>query len=90
MEVELKYGRDLVLQVRDNGQGIEPEVVLHGKPGHFGLKGMRERAARIGGRVTVHSEKSSGTSIVVIVPGHSTYRQESVLKRMLLNLRLLA
>ena len=88
VEVKLKYARDLVLHVSDDGKGMEPEVVLHGRPGHFGLKGMRERAARIGGRVTVQSSEGVGTRIEVTVPGRSTYRQQGVLRRMLSNLRL--
>lgn len=82
VEVELKYARDLILHVSDDGQGMEPEVVLHGRPGHFGLKGMRERATRIGGRLTVQSSGGSGTRIEVTVPGQNAYRRERVLRRM--------
>ncbi len=45
LEVGLKYGRDLAVCVKDNGIGIEPAIVDHGKEGHFGLQGMRERVA---------------------------------------------
>jgi signal transduction histidine kinase len=44
----LTYARDLTLRVRDNGIGMDPVVLDKGKDGHFGLHGMRERAARIG------------------------------------------
>jgi signal transduction histidine kinase/ligand-binding sensor domain-containing protein len=44
LDVELKYGNELTLRVKDNGVGIDPTIVAHGKDGHFGLTGMRERA----------------------------------------------
>jgi signal transduction histidine kinase len=69
LEVELKYGHDLAVQVRDNGVGIDPALAEQGKDGHFGLQGMRERVARIGGKLTVSSSPDPGTEITVIVPG---------------------
>src|SRR5437868_9459036 len=50
LEVELRYADNLELRVHDNGVGIDPGVTDHGRNGHFGLQGMRERAARIGGK----------------------------------------
>jgi signal transduction histidine kinase/ligand-binding sensor domain-containing protein len=67
--VELKYGYDLAVLVRDNGIGMDPTVAKEGKDGHFGLQGMRERAARIGGNLTVASSADSGTQVTVMVPG---------------------
>jgi signal transduction histidine kinase len=75
LEVELKYGHDLAVLVRDNGIGIDPTVAEEGKDGHFGLQGMRERAARIGGKLTVASSADSGTQVTVIVPGGIVFRQ---------------
>jgi signal transduction histidine kinase/ligand-binding sensor domain-containing protein len=77
LEVELKYGRDLALHVKDNGVGIDPTIGDHGKEGHFGLQGMRERVARIGGKLTVASSASSGTEITVVVPGGIVFREPS-------------
>ena len=73
LTVELRYGHDLELRVRDNGIGIDPAVTDHGKNGHFGLQGMRERAARIGGKLTVLSSAASGTNVTLIVPGGITF-----------------
>jgi len=75
LEVELKYGHDLAVQVRDNGVGIDPALAEQGKDGHFGLQGMRERVARIGGKLTVSSSPDSGTEITVIVPGSIVFRK---------------
>ena len=77
LEVELRYARDLTVCVRDNGIGIEPAVVRQGKEGHFGLSGMRERAARIGGELTLVSSPGSGTELVIVVPGRIVFRNVS-------------
>lgn len=69
LEIELRYAQDLTLRVRDNGAGIDPALLHRGKPGHFGLQGMRERASRIGGKLTMTSSHSAGTEIQLIVPG---------------------
>jgi signal transduction histidine kinase len=75
LEIELKYAKDLVLRVSDNGIGIDAAVVSQGKEGHFGLQGMRERAGRIGGELTVVSSAKAGTEITVVVPGRVAFRR---------------
>ena len=70
LEVTLQYAQDLSLRVRDNGVGIDPHVLDQGRSGHYGLQGMRERAARIGGRLTVLTSADSGTEVTVVVPGN--------------------
>jgi signal transduction histidine kinase len=75
LEVELRYADDLALRVGDNGTGIDPAVADRGKYGHFGLQGMRERAARIGGKLTLVSSATSGTEITVVVPGGIVFRR---------------
>jgi signal transduction histidine kinase len=67
--VELSYTEDLTMRVFDNGIGIDPSVSEKGKDGHFGLRGMRERADRIGAKLTLRSSSGSGTEIRLIVPG---------------------
>jgi signal transduction histidine kinase len=68
LDLELKYGRDLMLRVSDNGIGIDPAVLDLGKDGHFGLQGMRERAGRIGGKLTMVSTLNTGTVITIVIP----------------------
>jgi signal transduction histidine kinase/ligand-binding sensor domain-containing protein len=75
LQVELTYAHDLALRVSDNGVGIDPAVADHGKEGHFGLQGMRERAARIAGKLTMVSSATSGTEIKLVVPGSIIYRK---------------
>jgi signal transduction histidine kinase len=69
LEVELRYAHDLTLRVSDNGIGIDPVITDKGKDGHFGLQGMRERAARISGNLTLGRSSNSGTEIKLVVPG---------------------
>jgi signal transduction histidine kinase len=71
--VALSYGHDFGLSISDNGAGIDPEFVNRGKPGHFGLQGMRERAARIMGKLLVETS-GSGAVITLTVPGGIIYR----------------
>lgn len=72
----LTYGQDLALSVRDNGQGIDSEVAALGKEEHFGLQGMRERAARVGGQFRIITSRSTGTTIELSVPGTIAFRHK--------------
>jgi signal transduction histidine kinase/ligand-binding sensor domain-containing protein len=73
LSIDLAYDHDLVLHVRDNGVGIDPGFIMSGREGHHGLQGMRERAARIRGRLTILSSAESGTDISMIVPGSVSF-----------------
>jgi len=46
-----------------------------GKEGHFGLQGMRERAARIGAKLTIASTPGGGTEVSLVVPGRAIFRK---------------
>jgi ligand-binding sensor domain-containing protein len=77
LRVELSYGQDLSLRICDNGVGIDPDIVHRGKPGHFGLQSMRERAERIMGKFSIESTAGFGTAISLTVPGGIIYRRAS-------------
>jgi signal transduction histidine kinase len=77
LNVELSYAQDLILRVKDNGVGIDPQVLDKGREGHFGLQGMRERTARIGGKLTLISSASAGTEMKLIVPGSVIFRTKN-------------
>jgi signal transduction histidine kinase len=77
LEVSLSYAQDLSLRVNDDGIGIEAAVLTEGKAGHFGLQGMRERAARIGSKLTLVSSPKSGTEMILVVPGGIIFRKAS-------------
>jgi signal transduction histidine kinase len=74
LEIDLRYGDTLSVRVKDNGIGIDPSISDHGKAGHFGLQGMRERAARIHSKLTVVSSTNAGTEVTLVVPGKVVYR----------------
>lgn len=84
LEIELTYGQDLALRVTDNGVGIDSIVVDRGKNGHFGLQGMRERAIRIGGKLTLVSSSASGTEIKFAVPGEIIFQKPELARQTLL------
>jgi signal transduction histidine kinase len=84
LEIELTYGQDLVLRVADNGVGIDSIVAGRGKDGHFGLLGMRERALRIGGKLTLVSSSASGTEIKLVVPGEIIFQKTGPARQTLL------
>jgi len=70
IEMELEYAADhLRVLVRDDGCGIDPQVLRFGRDGHWGMSGMRERAERIGGKLTVWSRSGGGTEVDLRIPG---------------------
>ena len=70
IEVEIEYApRQLRVVIRDDGAGIDPEVLRAGREDHWGLSGMRERAERIGAHLKVWSRDGAGTEIELTVPG---------------------
>jgi PAS domain S-box-containing protein len=66
---------DLVLEVTDDGKGFDTEAV--GKKGGFGLLGMKERTAMMGGSYSVLSSPGAGTTITVCVPLKSNQSKPS-------------
>lgn len=75
IEVEIIYGnRDLRLRIRDDGKGIDRNILQEGaKAGHWGLTGARERAKRIGGRFDIWSEAGAGTEIELTLSALRAY-----------------
>jgi signal transduction histidine kinase len=70
VEVEIRYTTHaLELVVRDDGRGIDDRV-LCGKSatGHWGIAGMKERAAALGARLDILDRNPYGTEIRLKVP----------------------
>jgi signal transduction histidine kinase/ligand-binding sensor domain-containing protein len=62
LSVQLEYGpQQIALDVNDDGQGFVADQAQ--PPGHYGITGMRERAAMIGGTLEVISEPGAGTTV---------------------------
>jgi signal transduction histidine kinase len=75
IEVEIEYTTGhLHILVRDDGIGIDPEILRSGREGHWGLIGMRERAHRIGATLKLFSRAEAGTEVELAIPGHIAYR----------------
>ena len=75
IETEITYGeRAFRLRIRDDGQGIPPEMLEAGRSGHYGLSGMRERARQIGARLEIWSGAKAGTEIELSIEGSTAYR----------------
>ncbi len=74
IEIELEYsGKQLRILVRDDGIGIDPDVLQSGRDGHWGLAGMRERAESIGGRLKVWSRANAGTEVELLIPSQVAF-----------------
>jgi signal transduction histidine kinase/ligand-binding sensor domain-containing protein len=66
--------KGVVLTVADNGNGFDPEAQeINPRPGHWGLRGMNERAEVIGAQLKFNSMPNKGTEVVVTVPADRAY-----------------
>lgn len=59
--------RTLRAEVKDNGQGFDPDLSTQ-SGNHFGIRGMHERAQRIGANLTMKSIPSNGTTMTLTLP----------------------
>jgi ligand-binding sensor domain-containing protein/signal transduction histidine kinase len=75
IETEIAYSDKLFrLRIRDDGKGLDPSVRDQGeRTGHWGLRGMRERAQRLGGELDIWSEPGAGTEVEFRIPGSIVY-----------------
>ncbi len=68
VDVEELAGR-LCVRVRDDGIGLaEGALDTAVATGHWGVQGMRERAARIGAEVRIHGVEGRGTTVEILIP----------------------
>ncbi|MEW7847543.1 two-component regulator propeller domain-containing protein [Massilia aurea] len=66
IDVRLAYGdAGLELRIADDGRGIDAQILHVGCAGHWGLAGMRERAAEAGCRLRIDSTVGVGTTVVL-------------------------
>jgi signal transduction histidine kinase len=73
--IELTFDVEQVrLCIQDDGQGFELQHQEDG--GGFGLIGMRQRAERIGGQLTIASQSGQGTEVAVVAPTATAQRHE--------------
>jgi signal transduction histidine kinase len=86
IEVEIRYDdREFRLRVRDDGKGVDSRVLEGGgTAGHWGVRGVRERAQQIGARLDFWSEAGAGTEVELTVPAAIAY--EKAMERRRFNL----
>jgi signal transduction histidine kinase len=71
LRVRLDYEEGRVrLEVADDGRGFRPSdyATGGGDSGGFGLQGMRERVAQLGGELSIESRPGAGTQVTATVP----------------------
>jgi signal transduction histidine kinase/streptogramin lyase len=80
IELSVIYERSRMrITVKDNGRGIDPLIVEQAPHSEqFGIKGMRERALRIGASLEIRRGTSGGTEVVLTVPAKSAYLHSSL------------
>ena len=88
VDVEIRYDRQQFrLRVQDDGKGFNEALLpRQAAAGHYGVRGMRERAALMGGTLTVWSKEGAGTAVELSIPARIAYvktRQRGWLSRAL-------
>jgi ligand-binding sensor domain-containing protein/signal transduction histidine kinase len=77
IEAEIRYDAEVFrMLVRDDGKGIDPKILKDGgRPGHWGMAGVHERARGIGARLEFWSEAEAGTEVRLTLPADVAYEK---------------
>lgn len=77
IEAVVCYGSsNLTVLIRDDGHGLPENMTLPtGKPGHFGLRAMCERADQLRAKLTMDTGVDRGTMVSLVVPASVAYRR---------------
>ena len=78
IEMEVEYAnKSFRLLVRDDGCGMDSQVLQSGREGHWGLTGMRERSERIAASLKLKSRIGAGTEVELTIPGAIAFQEPS-------------
>lgn len=78
IEVEIEYAmREFRIAVRDDGIGIDSQIIESGREKHWGLSGMKERTEKIGAKLKVLSRADAGTEIELSVPNNIAFETQN-------------
>jgi two-component system sensor histidine kinase UhpB len=64
---------DVIVTIADDGRGFRPSAI---KPGASGIRGMKERAALVGGTIKIDSSEGNGTAVVLTIPVEKLEKSE--------------
>ena len=78
LKILIAYADGFALLIADDGCGIDARIQAEGKPGHFGLRGIHERASRIGAHLTIRSRRGEGTQIRLTLPRERLVPKERI------------
>jgi PAS domain S-box-containing protein len=80
VDAEILYDEKLLrLRIRDDGKGIDPQVLENGgRAGHWGLIGIRERAKRLAAQLDFYSEAGVGTEVQLTLPASVAYEMPAL------------
>ena len=79
--VFISFGRDFAVKIVDDGVGLPFGSEDGAKVGHYGLQNMRERAAVLGGKLSIKSQRDHGTTVSLTVPPFTAYADGRFLLR---------
>lgn len=68
------HPQDIMVCITDNGDGYDTEQIKAG----LGVFGMRERAALLGGKLTITSHPGKGTTVKAVLPLLHENREERI------------
>jgi ligand-binding sensor domain-containing protein/signal transduction histidine kinase len=73
VKVEVHWGVErFSIRVLDDGVGLEPQLIAHGRQGHWGIHGMRERTRQVGGNLEIRSD-DKGTLVELSIAAGGAY-----------------
>ncbi|MCP1364193.1 histidine kinase, partial [Halomonas sp. BBD48] len=77
IHLHVAYGlREFEVRVSDDGVGVDAAYLTPlGRPAHWGLRGMHERARNVGAKLTIKRTSPKGTEIRLSIPASSAYRR---------------
>ena len=77
VQVEIHWGPErFILRVRDDGIGLDPALIVHGRDGHWGMHGMRERTRTVGGSLEIRND-GNGTLVELGIPASRAYARSA-------------
>ncbi|GGA02507.1 histidine kinase [Dyella caseinilytica] len=81
--VSVNYTDDtLTVDVTDNGIGVtEQKIHDKQKEGHWGIAGMRERAIKLGGQLTIRGASPRGTKVELVLPWQAIQASRAFIRR---------